>query len=394
MFPIHPGGHADGEPLVAFRDPSGIVARIAVVPRAVALLAVLCDGTRAPAEVAREFERRTGVPVSDGQVERLVRELDDALLLDSPRLHAHREALRAEYARAPRRAPSHAGAAYPGDAGALRLALDGFRAAVAAEPAPPPLAPAPGAPAALVAPHIDYHRGGAMYARAYRSLPAAPPDLVVVLGTDHIGDRRPFTLTRKSFDTPLGAVATDAALVDELARRHAGLFDDELHHRGEHSIELQAVWLRHLYGEAAPPLLPVLCGSLHAAVDRRRPPDDGGFLASLAELTAARRVVVVAAGDLSHVGPRFGDGPLDAEARAAVERADRELLEAVAAGDAAAFFAAVAAAGDRHRVCGLAPIYHALRLVPGRGGALLGYDRCAADDAGASFVTIAAAALP
>jgi AmmeMemoRadiSam system protein B len=256
--------------------------------------------------------------------------------------------------------------------------------------------------AALVAPHIDYQRGGHMYARAYATLPVDPPELVIVFGTDHNGTEHPFTLTRKPFATPLGDVATDVALVDSLAARvrdPASLFADELHHRGEHSIELQAVWLRRVYGDATPPVLPVLCGSLHRAIadggsPNRVDPRVPEMLELLAGVVAGRRTLIIAGADLAHVGPRFGDDVafLD-EGRRVVARADHAALDAVVAGDAESFFGAVAAERDRFRICGLAPIYHTLALAPGRRGTLLGYDQCLADDDGASFVSIAAVAI-
>jgi hypothetical protein len=42
-------------------------------------------------------------------------------------------------------------------------------------------------------------------------------------------------------------------------------------------------------------------------------------------------------------------------------------------GDAHAFFRAVAGEQDRRRICGLPPIYAALRLLPGARGRLLRY---------------------
>src|SRR5262249_41466862 len=173
----------------------------------------------------------------------------------------------------------------------------------------------------------------------------ARPALIFVCGTDHNGNDHPFTLTRKDYETPLGAVPTDVALVDEIEARVGAetLFADELHHRSEHSIEFQAVWLRRAYGAAPPPVLPVLCGSRPprprrpflcgrsppAAARGERPaaaPRAAGFLEALARGTAGRRVLVVAGADLAHVGPRFGDGPMLAPDRRRVEDADRAAL--------------------------------------------------------------------
>jgi hypothetical protein len=400
LFPVD----VDGQSLICLRDPSGLTDRVGLLPRPAALAAVLCDGSRSVAEVAAELGRRTGAEVSAAQIAQLLEQLDDGLFLEGPRLERHRGQVLAAFRAAPARAASHAGGAYAGEPDDLRAAIADWTEQIAAEPAPRLLAAEPGAPAVLVSPHIDYHRGGLTYARAWRAVAAAArPDLVVVLGTDHNGTDWPFTLTRKRYETPLGALPTDVALVDELCGRlpaHAeGLFADELHHRSEHSIELQAVWLAERFGADAPPMLPVLCGSLHAAIGRRASPAAdprvAEFLGALRAATAGRRVLVVAGADLAHVGPRFGDGPMRAPDRQRIEQDDRRALAATAARDAEGFFAAIAALDDRNRVCGLAPIYHALALAgrDGRRGEVIDYDQCKADDAGTSFVSIAALAI-
>ena len=86
------------------------------------------------------------------------------------------------------------------------------------------------------------------------------------------------------------------------------------------------------------------------------------------------------------------NGPMKTGDRERVAAEDRTALDAAARRDADGFFAAVAAIGDRNRVCGLAPIYHALAFAgrEGRAGTLIDYDQCKADDAGTSFVSIAA----
>jgi AmmeMemoRadiSam system protein B len=390
LFPVD----ADGEVIICVRDPSGLAER-AFLRRPAAFLAILCDGTRTIAEVAQEFTRRTGVAVTDAVVENMVGQLDDALFLEGPRLIAARQAVADEFRASPHRPAAHAGACYPEGGEELRAYLAAFEAK--AEPSG--VAPRAEPLAGLVVPHIDFNRGGPVYARVYRAL-GEPPDLVVVFGTDHNAGTEPFSLTRKPYATPLGEVPTDVALVDALAAELGDwVFADELHHKHEHSIEFQAVWLRYLYGERTPPILPVLCGSLHREVERGGAPDGharrAAFLDALARAVAGRRVLVVAGADMAHVGPHFGDAESmgGAEARARVEAEDRAALAAAATGDAAAFFAAVAAVKDRNRVCGLAPIWATLRLLGPRRGVLLDYAQCAADPTDDSFVSIASLTL-
>jgi AmmeMemoRadiSam system protein B len=111
-------------------------------------------------------------------------------------------------------------------------------------------------------------------------------------------------------------------------------------------------------------------------------------LSAFKEATAGRRVIVVAAGDLSHVGPAFGGQPVDWIGRAQLQAADDELMERMCAGDAEGFLAAIRRVQDRNNVCGGSPIYLALRMLGQIQGKQVAYDRCPADEDGASLVSV------
>jgi AmmeMemoRadiSam system protein B len=114
----------------------------------------------------------------------------------------------------------------------------------------------------------------------------------------------------------------------------------------------------------------------------------------LQEVAALRRTLVVAAADLAHVGPAFGDPfGVDFVGRAQLRSADERLLSTVYAGDASAFFNLLREEGDRRHVCGLPPIYLMLRLLEGASGEPSGYALCPADAQGTSIVSIAGVVL-
>ncbi len=107
-----------------------------------------------------------------------------------------------------------------------------------------------------------------------------------------------------------------------------------------------------------------------------------------------RRVLVVASGDLAHVGSEFGGPPLDDDARRALLQADEALLDTLRAGDAEGFYGAIRRVENANNVCGLSPIYLTLRLLEnGQGHSLrgeqFGYAVCPADPHDTSVVTIA-----
>ena len=345
----------------------------------------LCDGHHTRDQVLAELQRRHGRPFGREQLDQLLAQLDDKLLLDSEKFRSHSAKIFAEFGRAEVRPAFHAGATYPKAAAELTALLD----RCFGRPHGPgkPAAATGKLPRALIVPHIDFLRGGPVYAHGYRALleSAERPERIVLLGTDHVGHEQPFTLTRKHFETPLGRVRTDVELVAELHQRAGGdnLFVDEHHHRAEHSLEHHAVWLRYLYGEAMDqiPVLPVLCGHLTHFIeqleDPAHSPTVSGFLGALATLTAGQRTLFIASADLSHVGLRFGDPrPVDEAERAQIEKKDQAALRPVAKGDPAALYEEIKKERDRRRVCGLAPICALPHPAnPGR-GELAAYAQC------------------
>ncbi len=268
------------------------------------------------------------------------------------------------------RPPSCAGSVYPAEPAALRTALDEWLRVPAGRTAAPARG---GATRLLVAPHIDYPRGAVAWARAYAAL-STDADLFVVLGTAHATPPRLFALSRRDHATPLGPVPTDRAVVDAIAREvgAAEVLSDEAAHDGEHSIELQLVVLKHLRPRPFA-VVPVLCSSISHLAEPAR--FTTRFLAALGTALRGRRACFIASADLAHVGPGYGDPrpPTLAEAMA-LEARDRTTLAFIAAGDAEGFHRDALRDDARRRVCGLAPIYAAIRA-SGTGARLLHYER-------------------
>jgi AmmeMemoRadiSam system protein B len=400
-FPIE----RNGQRLLGLRDPSRLTDAVAALPPAAVAVVQLFDGESTRDEICAEFERRYRSPLPRASLDKLLADLDRALMLDSERFREHSAHVFSDFFASPLRRAHLAGESYPAAPAELTALLDEFFTR--------PNGPgAPGQkngrlPRALVSPHIDFNRGGAAYAWAYKPLAEAAtlPELVVILGTDHVGVEQPFSLTKKHYDTPLGPLKTDEVLVDALVDRvrtrlgdsaAEGLFRDEHHHRGEHSIEFQMVWLRYVWKERADSVkvLPILCGSLAEHIEQGHAPRNDArvdvFLSALVELVADRRTLFIAAADLAHVGPRFGDqDALDADDKSSLERRDQETLAAASAGDAARWYDEIRKERDCRRVCGLPPIFAMLEAARPGSGRLAVYAQCPADDNGGSIVSIA-----
>jgi AmmeMemoRadiSam system protein B len=445
--------------MVGLRDPAGFTEQVAVLPIPLLDVVSLFDGDHAIDEIRDIVAARHGGGLSAADVIAVAERLDEAGFLDSPRFARRRRRIEAKFAASPTRPAAHAGGAYAGEAEALREQIAGFfeqadgpggafdgtaldgtaldgREGLAATRGFDPVSSREGLAATrgvdlrsprelaaardldlrspqgatsvgrlrspqlrgLLAPHIDFHRGGPTYAWAYKEiLERCDADLFVVLGTCHAGMAEPFAATLKAFDTPLGAVPADRDFLDALGRRYGhDLFASEGAHRIEHSIEFQAVMLRWALGDRPFTMVPLLASFLHEAVwtgqGAEADPRVPRFLAALADTLAAsgRRVCVVGGVDLAHVGPRFGDAePNTPVFLAEVERADRAMLETVTDGDAPAFFASVAADRDARRICGLSPIYAFLRALPGAHGRLIRYRQWPDPEGTVSFCAVA-----
>ena len=394
---IHPILH-EGQELLLLRDPLHLSDSQIAVPRPLGQLLAMMDGTRDSSALEAALAVRTGLRLADGLLDALVKDLDAAFLLGNSRFREARAAALRSYRGAPYRPPILDGGAFPSNSELAQAQLQSFMDGL---PSPDGADLAP-APRGLVSPHIDYQRGGAVYAEVWRAGAQAARDaeLVIMFGTDHHGSAGTLTLTRQSYATPWGVIPTDSSVVDALieALGEEVTLAEELHHRGEHSIELAAAWLHFIRGGEPVPMVPILCGHFGAFVEGQADPAHYEPFAvavrALRKVMETRKTLVVAAADLAHVGPAFGDPyGLDFIGKAQVRNADERLLETVYAGDAEAFFEELRAEGDRRHVCGLPPIYLTLRLLGGARGEPAGYALCPADARGTSVVTIAGVLL-
>jgi MEMO1 family protein len=413
-----------GEPRLRLQDPLRLSSQQALIPPALTPLLSLLDGTRTLDQLCADYARLTGASLPLGVAEQIVETLERALFLEGKRFHVAFERARAQFRCAPFRAPALASLSYPDDPLALEASFSSFR--LGAQTATPlgPIRRASG----VLSPHIDYARGGSVYAATWGATleGVASCDIVVMFGTDHWGGAGQLTLTPQRYATPWGAFQSDAHVLGAVALALSdSAYSEELHHVHEHSIELALVWLHWALRQAGrvknlPPIIPILCGSFYCYVHAETrelaatgdldvadlgdlgalPESEPRLQRALDALTrelAGARVLVVSAADLAHMGPAFGDpGPLTDHDKRELAISDRCLLTAVEAGDATDFLNIQRAVADRTRVCGLPPTYWALRLLERLNasrprGHIVDYAQCPADASFGSVVSIAGA---
>jgi len=355
------------------RDTQGVAPSHVVLPVEFIPVVSRMDGRRTCEEIARQVttELRERVPVD--LVVRLATELENALFIESAPYRRERDRIEREFAEAAVRPASHAGGAYHDDPKQLAEYIDRECLAKAGKGYKAKNGTGTGSLRALIAPHIDPWRGARCYGHAYTALRATlaeDVDTFVLFGTSHAPMRAPFSICRKAFATPLGNVEADGESIDRIAnavRDHFDVYSDQFNHKREHSLEFQAVFLRHLLGKRKARIIPILAGLGEQQHTGKSPSRDGGierFYEEVRAIVEETNAVVIAGADLAHVGPRFGDrSPYTDEQRRVLDETDRESLDHAERAEAEGFWSHVAKDLDTRRVCGLGPIYSLLRTM-------------------------------
>lgn len=380
----------DRQQVYFLQDPQQLSETSLLIPQELGAIFMLCDGTRTLQAIQSSLRSIFGIQMSQEELKELFLALDQAYLLDNKNyLDAYTAAQKA-FREAPFRPATHAGVSYPADPDELLQYLQRFGEDTAEN--------ANGASIrGLISPHIDFARGGSTYARTWNALKSVANDieLAIILGTDHQGGGEMFTLTRQDYATPFGVLPTYQPGVDLLVDifGEQASFSGELRHRSEHSIEFASVWLHYIRDGEPCPTLPVLCDALPIENDddATHPGSDSKLneaVAELRNLIKEKKTLIVAAGDLSHVGPAFEGKPVQGAGLEHLSRTDHTYIDILKQGDAGEFHRMILANGNHTNVCGTAPFVHTLQILAPVSGALLGYQQCRADAYDTSWVSI------
>lgn len=378
-----------GQKFILLTDPMGFAEGVYPVTMFGAFLLQMFDGKHTVEDMQEAFRRSTGRDVAAEDIRGLVRDLDAAGFLQGDAFEARLKRITDDFRASPTRPATSVGAYInPKDASpeSIPAYLKSFFSHDAGPGGQAPRSMRKGPIKAILAPHIDFHRGGPGYAHAYGALArGCASTTFVILGTAHKSPPTPFIATRKNFETPLGPAEVDTGFVDELASRWKGgdLFADEIYHRDEHTIEVQAVMLKCLFGRKPFKIVPVLVSSFHEHVFKRTNPLDdpaiSGFVDALRKTIEKRgECVLIGSVDLAHVGAKFGDEePVTPALLKKIEEEDLASLEHAAAVDAKKWFKSVADVKDWRKICGLSAITTLLAATDAKKGKLVKYDRFA-----------------
>ena len=386
FFPVQSAGAT----VIMIRDGLGLIEEGKGISPELYKVMTMLDGTRSLRDVQLDLIRQQGGRlISIEEVEALLAKLDSSYLLDSQRYKEARKEIIANFSAQKIRYCSHAGLSYPKEKEELRERLETIVAAQQVPSFPD------GKITALVAPHIDLEAGKRVYSNAYQAIKGVTPERVIVLGVGHSMAKEVFSLTEKTFETPLGRVETDQKTVRELMKAGDTIVSrDDFAHRDEHSIEFQLIFLQHILRGSPFTIVPILCGSLIRCLPeytREKYQFIGGdLLRILADAAADEGTILIAGVDLSHVGPKFGHDMPASFIIDQSEKHDRQLLHFLCAGSADGLWSESARVEDKYNVCGFSAFACLLETLPPSQGHLLGYE-ISREDPTRSAVSFAAA---
>jgi AmmeMemoRadiSam system protein B len=387
-----------GQKLICLRDPSNIKGNALFVSPTALFIIQHFDVTHSIGDIQKSYMERFRSILFRDDITKLISQLDESLLLQSERYQGYQKRIQEEFDRSIFREPSHARLSYPRERDELVKWFDSFFEKASQMR---PTGSENGRITGLISPHIDFKRGERSYALAYKELTdQTEADVFIIFGTSHYAEvENPFLLTRKNFKSPLGEVETDVDLIERLAKScDWDLFEGEMAHITEHSIEFQVVFLQYLFGSRKQfKILPILCNSFQRMIQNGNSPGDdikvSTFLKSMNQIitTLGSRVFIIAGADLAHVGRKFGDvGPVNESTLRWIKERDLLSLSYTEQIDADGFYRTIEEEKDRRRICGLSPIYSLLSTITAKNGKLIDYDQALEPDTGSvvSFASV------
>ncbi len=244
-----------------------------------------------------------------------------------------------------------AGLFYPDSKTALAKAVD---AALKGSSSPGLNEPSRGDALAILSPHGGFGYSSELQGLAWNACRGRDLRTIVVLGPWHGSHDNSLYLPESScFKTPLGGIAVDYGLCQELESCGTMFQSNDIPHLAEHSIELQLPFMKQLFPEAA--LVPILVSG-----------NDPGLVMGL-----ARALDLVLAPLLAHTLIVVSSNLASSFDAAIAARRSDELLTALVARDAQRFSSAAgmelsAGAGPLAAVLGMQGLSSSAFCVLGR----------------------------
>lgn len=342
------------------------------VSEGAAFLLPLLDGKLRPDEIQKVIEQQTGQSILRQDIEKFIHILEENFFLDSPAYQQFLKDMEDEYKKSPARPSLLAGNGYPAKKADLKKDLDEIFGNVKLRKN----LKLPKKVSGVIVPHIDIERGGKNYGQIYSILKKYPPaDTYVILGVNHhYVTGNPFIFTDRAYETPLGKVEIDYELLDNLKKQlDWDIFEGELAHRGEHSVEFPALFLSYIYPKLTFKILPILC-NFREKNDERIKTLIYGLQYYLSD--SSKKIVLIASVDFSHIGPQFGWQKIVEESDAKiVEKEDLHTLDFLSNNEPESFYNDIMKDHNKRNIDALGAGYVFLNTLKDHKGQLINYDQ-------------------
>lgn len=330
------------------------------------------DGKRTESEIKNLIKSVYGIDLPEDQLKKFIKTLDEHGFLDTQNFRLMRERVRSDYRNQNVRKSALAGRSFPSGG---KEAEEFFYSILSLFPSDFKVENLK----AVLSPHIEISNGMKIYGMVWNIIKNSlkNPDVFVVLGTSHAYSPYTFILTEKDFETPFGTLKNEKDTVKEIEKALGkDIFEDEILHKNEHSIEFQAVFIKYIFPSSR--IVPVLCSASRIFLGQTVFFDEAVLKLREALFSSLKgaNFVLISASDLAHIGVRFGDGPVDQYMITLVRLKDIVSLWNFAQNSAKGFLDSVMEDGNARRVCGLAPTYALLKITENTEakGNIIGWD--------------------
>ena len=215
----------------------------------------------------------------------------------------------------------------------------------------------------VVSPHAGFVYSGPVAGAVFSRIKFS--DTFILIGPNHRGVGKPLSITTGgSWNTPLGEVQIDSGLAKAILAASAGLEEDTLAHRYEHSLEVQLPFLQYFKSDVK--IVPIVLAQAAPRVYQ-------GIGRAIAATLKSRgeAAVIVASSDMTHYEPHESARAKDKMAIEAILGLDAdELVKRIGKYDIS--------------MCGYAPVISliAAALEMGAGKAELGKYQTSGDTSG------------
>jgi len=150
----------------------------------------------------------------------------------------------------------------------------------------------------IIVPHAGHMYSGQVAAHAFKCIAGMDFDTVIVVSPSHfLPDGDIISTSHDAYQTPLGTVEVDKALLNEIDKKLGEDFKEKMVYVSgdpEHAIEVELPFLQSVLGDFR--LVPIMLFNQSSEIT-------GALGHTLAQVIADRKALLVASSDLSHFYP-------------------------------------------------------------------------------------------